>query len=54
MEPFKQGYLKNDVYSCLITDHLNRFNEMFTRPVDVPLEINMGLSPIGGFLKCQP
>jgi len=44
MKPFKQGYLKNDIYSCLITsDHLNRFNEMFTRPVDVPLEILYGL-----------
>ena len=44
MEPFKQGYLKNDSYSCLITsDNLNRFNEMFTRPLDVPSEIIYGL-----------
>jgi hypothetical protein len=44
MEPFKQGYLKNDFNFCLVTSqHQNQFNEMFTRPMDFPSEIIYGL-----------
>jgi hypothetical protein len=44
MSPFIDGYLKNDTYASLITSqNITKFNDMFTKPIDVPSEIIYGL-----------
>lgn len=44
IQPFLEGYLKNDQYATLITSaNMIKFQEMFSQPLDVPSEVIYGL-----------
>ena len=50
--PFKDGYLKNDRFACLVTpDNTSKFNKMFDKPLDVPSEAIYGLLASGWLFK---